>query len=127
MGLAVNFNTVRAVALSLPGVEEGTCYRTPAFRVRGKSLLRLREDGESLAVKIGMDERDLLIQADPHVFFIRSLVAGREASRPESASGRGVRRLRPETCRERRVPCLGWRCGRMSRPSAFPRRGKFPP
>lgn len=46
MAAPMNFETVRAVALALPGVEEGTCYGTPAFRVRGKFLLRLREDGE---------------------------------------------------------------------------------
>jgi hypothetical protein len=55
--------TVRRVALALPGVEEGLSYGTPAFRVRGKFLARLREDGESLAVKCGFDERDLRMQA----------------------------------------------------------------
>jgi hypothetical protein len=49
------FDTVREIALSLPGVEEGTSYGTAAFRVRGKFLARLREDGETLALRIGMD------------------------------------------------------------------------
>ena len=48
------FDTVREIALSLPGVEEGTSYGTAAFRVRGKFLARLREDGETLALRIGM-------------------------------------------------------------------------
>lgn len=61
--------TVRCVALALPGVEEGLSYGTAAFRVRGKFLVRLREDGESLAVKCGFDERDLRMQADPDTFF----------------------------------------------------------
>jgi hypothetical protein len=65
----VTFDTVREIALSLPGVEEGTSYGTAAFRVRGKFLARLREDGETLVVKIGMEERDLLMQVDPEVFF----------------------------------------------------------
>jgi hypothetical protein len=68
--MAVTFETVREVALALPGVAEGTSYGTPAFRVCGKYLLRLKEDGESLAVKIGFDERDMLMAADPKTFYI---------------------------------------------------------
>jgi hypothetical protein len=65
----VTFETVRRLALELPAVEEGTSYGTPAFRVRGKFLARLREDGESLAIKCGFEERDLRIRADPGTFF----------------------------------------------------------
>lgn len=66
----VSFELVRQAALALPGVEEGTSYGTPAFRVRGKFLARLREDGESMAVRIGFDEREMLMKADPETFFI---------------------------------------------------------
>jgi hypothetical protein len=65
----VTFETVRRLALGFPGVEEGTSYGTQAFRVRGKFLARLREDGESLAIKCGFEERDYRIQADPKTFF----------------------------------------------------------
>ena len=61
--------TVRRLALALPGVEEGPCYGTPGFRVRGKFLARLWEDGETLVVKCGDDERDFRMQADPGTFF----------------------------------------------------------
>jgi len=67
---AVTFEVARELALALPGVEEGTAYGTPAFRVRKKFLFRLREDGETLALRIGFDERDLLMKADPETFFI---------------------------------------------------------
>jgi hypothetical protein len=66
---SVTFDTVRQLALTLPGVEEGLSYGTPAFRVKGKYLLRLREDGETIAVKCGFDERDFRMQADPITFF----------------------------------------------------------
>ncbi len=66
----MTWDAVRRIALALPGVEEGTSYGTPALRVRGKFLARLREDGESLAVKCGFDERDFRLQADPDVFFV---------------------------------------------------------
>lgn len=65
----MTFDEVRRVALALPGVEEGTSYGTAAFRVKGKFMARLREDGETLAVKCGFEERDLRMQADPEVFF----------------------------------------------------------
>ena len=57
------------MALSLPGVEEGPCYGSPAFRVKGKFLARLREDGETLVVKLDFDTRNLLMAADPETIF----------------------------------------------------------
>ena len=57
------------MALAFPGVEEGLSYGTPGFRVGGKFLARLWEDGEVLVVKCGDTERDLRIQADPDTFF----------------------------------------------------------
>jgi len=65
----MKFEAVRRIALEFPGVEEGLSYGTPAFRVGGRFLARLREDGESLAIKCGFDERDFRLQADPNVFF----------------------------------------------------------
>jgi hypothetical protein len=59
----------RSVLLDFPGVEEGPCYGTPGFRVVGKFLARLREDGETLVVKCGFVERDLRMQYDPETFF----------------------------------------------------------
>lgn len=66
----MTFDAVRRIALTLPAVEEGVSYGTPAFRVKGKFLARLREDGTTLVLKIDMDERDLLIEANPSTFFI---------------------------------------------------------
>ena len=70
MAPGVTFAAVRKLVLALPGVEEGTSYGTPAFKVRGKLLARLREDGETLALRVGFDLRDLLMNADPETFFI---------------------------------------------------------
>jgi hypothetical protein len=61
--------STRALLLSFPGVEEGPCYGTAGFRVRGKFLARLRDDDSTLVVKCGDIERDLRMQADPHTFF----------------------------------------------------------
>jgi hypothetical protein len=65
-----HLDTVRRVALALPGVQEGSSYGTLGFRVRGKFLARMWEDGETLVVKCGDEERDFRMQADPETFFI---------------------------------------------------------
>jgi hypothetical protein len=70
MATGVTFAAVRKLALALPGVEEGTSYGTPAFKVRGKLLARLREDGETLVLRVGFDLRDLLMNADPETFYV---------------------------------------------------------
>ena len=66
----LDFEAVRRIALSLPGVVEGTSYRTPAFRVGKKFLARLHEDGESLVVPVGFDEREMLVEAEPETFVV---------------------------------------------------------
>ena len=62
--------TIRRIALSLPGVEEGVSYGTPAFRLKGKLLARLHQDGESIMFKLDFPTRDHLMAADPATFFI---------------------------------------------------------
>jgi hypothetical protein len=66
----VTYDQIRKIALALPGVEEGTSYGTAALRVKGKFLARLKEDGESVVFRVGFDERDLLMQTKPEVFYI---------------------------------------------------------
>ena len=67
----MTWDEVRAIALSLPGVEEGTSYGTPGFKVKGKFLTRLRPEDDSLVlVDVGFDEREMLIEAEPAVFHI---------------------------------------------------------
>jgi len=68
--MAVTFDLIRELALKLPGVEEGTSYGTAALRVKGKFMARLKEDGESVVFRVGFDERELLMQTKPGVFYI---------------------------------------------------------
>jgi hypothetical protein len=67
---AVTFTAVRRLFQALPAVEEGPCYGTPGFRVKGRFMARLKEDGRTLAVKCGDDERDFRMKADPKTFFV---------------------------------------------------------
>jgi hypothetical protein len=64
-----DIETVRRLALALPEVEEGTWFRTPAWKVRGKSFARLKEDGETLVVLVELGEKEMLMEAEPHIFF----------------------------------------------------------
>jgi hypothetical protein len=72
----VTYETVREIALALPGVEEGPCYGTPGLRVRGKLFARLWEDGETLVLKVGFDTREMLMAANPETFYITDHYAG---------------------------------------------------
>ncbi|HXU46832.1 MAG TPA: MmcQ/YjbR family DNA-binding protein [Thermoanaerobaculia bacterium] len=64
-----SWDLARRFALALPGVEEGSCYGTPGLRVKGKFMARLWEDGETLVVKLDFDRKELLLAAEPDVFF----------------------------------------------------------
>jgi hypothetical protein len=63
-------DTLRRIALSFPGVEEGTSYATLAYRVSKKFLCRMKEDGESLAIRMDFAEREMLIEGEPATFYI---------------------------------------------------------
>jgi hypothetical protein len=66
----VTFATVRRIALALPGVEEGVSFRTPAFKVGGKLVARLREDDDELVVRTRVREREAWLEKDPEAFFV---------------------------------------------------------
>jgi len=65
------FERTLALALQLPGVEESRSYGTPAIKVNGKLLARLRSEAEGgLAIHCEMLDREMLMAADPEVFYI---------------------------------------------------------
>ena len=67
---AMTFAAVHKMALALEGVEEATSYGTPAFKVRGTMLARLRPELDALVVAMSIEGRDELIAADPETYFI---------------------------------------------------------
>jgi hypothetical protein len=64
----VTWDDVVTLARALPEVEEGTAYGTPALRVRKRFLARVREDGETLAIRCDIDERPLLVDKHAELF-----------------------------------------------------------
>lgn len=67
--MTVTFDMIREAALKLPSVFEGTSYGTPCLRVGKTMIARLREDSETLVLKIDPMERDILMEAEPDIFF----------------------------------------------------------
>jgi hypothetical protein len=66
----VSFAEVSKLGTALPGVIESTSYGTPALKVGGKLLVRLKEDGETLVLRMDFVNRDLLLRAEPDLFFL---------------------------------------------------------
>lgn len=57
--------------LTLPGAEESRSYGTPALKVKGKLIARLRSEAEGgLAVRCDMEARDVLLDANPEAFYL---------------------------------------------------------
>ncbi len=68
--MAITFEGVRRIALALDGVAESTSYGTPAFKLGGKLIARLREDNEAFVIGTTFEERDELVVAEPETYFI---------------------------------------------------------
>ena len=63
------WKTVQKIASKLPGMEEGTSYGTPSFKVKGgKFCLRMRDDHEPVLV-LRTGEKEALLADDRGVFF----------------------------------------------------------
>ena len=65
---------VRSAVSELPGVEEGTTFGYPAFKVGGKAFAWFPKKKEvepgSLGVRMTILERDYRIAANPDVFYV---------------------------------------------------------
>ncbi len=66
----VDWETVRELALALPEAEEISGTRT-SFRVRGKlfAWAARERDGGGLAVRVDRDEKELILESNPDVYF----------------------------------------------------------
>jgi hypothetical protein len=71
----MNWESVRQLVVSLPGIEESTSYGTPALKVDRKLFARLHQDGENLVVRIEKKERAALIRANS-AFYVTDHYAG---------------------------------------------------
>jgi hypothetical protein len=65
----MTFEDVKRIALALPGVEERTSYGTPACFVGKALLVRLKENGTDVVLRMSLEEKAFLIEADPDTFY----------------------------------------------------------
>ena len=65
-----DWKTVRELALAFPEVEEDVSGRT-TYRVRGKlfAWMARERDGGGLAVRVDRDEKLLILDSNPEVYF----------------------------------------------------------
>ena len=66
----ITIETVREIALKLPGVEDGLSYGAPALKRNGNMFVRWREDLDAIVVKSTFDQRAELMSELPDVYFI---------------------------------------------------------
>lgn len=62
-------------ASKLPGIEDGTFYGYPSMKVRGKFLMRIK-DAETLVFTCPLDEKTMLMEAAPEIYFETDHYAG---------------------------------------------------
>ena len=61
----------KTIALSFPGAHEKPSYGKPAIFILKKFFTRLRSEDNLVVLRVGsIDERDMLLEADPAVFSI---------------------------------------------------------
>jgi hypothetical protein len=70
-----DFETVRKIGLTFPGVEESTAYGSPALKLKGRLLAcmashRSAEPG-SLVVCVSFDDRAALIAEAPEIYYVK--------------------------------------------------------
>jgi hypothetical protein len=69
--MSVTKAQLKKIALSFPGVVEGTSYGNPSYLVIKKFFTRWRGEEDSIVLIVdSIDERDMLLEADPKTFFI---------------------------------------------------------
>ena len=66
----MTFEELTKILLAWPHVQASSSYGTPAFKVAGKLLTRLKEDGDSIVLRgVADDERATLVAADPDAYY----------------------------------------------------------
>ncbi len=65
----MTFDDIRRVVLALPGTEERTSYGTPALFVSKALLVRLNDGGAEVVLRMSLEEKAFLMEADPTTFY----------------------------------------------------------
>ena len=69
--MSVTKAQLKKIALSFPGSNDNPSYGKPAFCIGKKFFTRWRDEEDSIVLIVeSIDERDMLLEADPKTFFI---------------------------------------------------------
>jgi hypothetical protein len=68
--MGVTAAIAKAMLLAMPGVEQGTAYGRPAFKLRGKLFAGLRDNDTVLGLPMSADDRELFLEMAPEIYFI---------------------------------------------------------
>jgi hypothetical protein len=83
MARTLDFDAVRDIGLTLPGVMESTAYGAPALKVAGQLLacvpVNRSAEPNSLVVRVSFDDRAELLAEAPDVYYVPDHYAGYEA------------------------------------------------
>ena len=70
----IDFDVVREIAMALPEVEESSLHGTPSLTVSGRlwtcPAIHRSAEPNSLAVRIGFDQRAELMTAEPSFYYV---------------------------------------------------------
>lgn len=66
----MTYDDLIAICLDYPGVTQAVTHGTPSIKLGTKFILREREPGIIALQRPSIDERDMLLEADPGRFFI---------------------------------------------------------
>jgi hypothetical protein len=76
----IDFETVRKIGLTLPGVEYSAMHGVPALKVQGKLLacipVNRSAEPDSLAVRVDFDDRADLLAEQPDVYYVTDHYVG---------------------------------------------------
>lgn len=67
--VGVSWDALREMIFALPEVEEGVFQGTPSFKVKGKFLGRIREDGDTFVIKMDEFEKEARLALEPDIFY----------------------------------------------------------
>jgi hypothetical protein len=74
------FALVEAIGRTLPGVEVGTSWGTPALKVQGKMFVCVAShksaEPDTLVVMMPIADRDALIEEDPATYYLKEHYVG---------------------------------------------------
>src|SRR5580698_2395205 len=68
--MPLTFEDALKIASSIGKIERSTSYGTPAIKLGGKLIARLKEDGDSLVVGTTFEERAEMMATEPDTYYI---------------------------------------------------------